>query len=796
MAKKILLVEDEAIIALNETRTLQSRGFEVVTCNTGEKSVEAVREDLEISLVLMDIDLGKGIDGTEAAGHILELRELPIIFLTSHSEKEYVDKVRAITRYGYILKNSGEFVLRQSIQMAYELFEAKQEAQHHLEESLEANREMEFREMRLKHLNRVLLSIRGISRVITQETDKSRILNRTCRMLIETSGYHRAWIILAREGRPIEPFYHAGFKGNFKAMTEYLKKGGIPVCARRAMDENRLVVVGTPEAICRDCPFSGRHPLIETGGEGDDSVVMALPLKYGKELYGWISVILPEIYSAHPDEQRLFEEIGADITYALHNLRVRDEKEVADRSLAKSEERYRDLVENAPIGIFQTDSEGHALHVNPTMVEMVGGKNPEETVAHFQELAGQLYVRPEKRQEFLRLLKQDGRVKNFEYEAKREDGTHRWFSMNARISTELSPGNFQINGFTTDITRERRARESLRESERRLRVIINKLPIPILLSKGEEEVVISVNKKFKEIFGYTREDMPDVAHWLPLAYPDEEYREQEASEWRKKMDQARGKERELPDSSVRVRCKDGTERFVMIRAYSFSNLNIVVFQDFTEQQAVRERLETSLVEKDSLMQELNHRVKNNLVMITSLLSLKEASLGSSADLSDVRHQIEAIRIIHEKLFQSGTITRIDIAAYLIDLLDLIFSNFSEKKVRLDTDIEELLIETKSAIPLGLLVNEIAVNAVKYGFNTPEEPVFSISLKHSADQNELVMLLSNTGPPFPEDIELNNPDTLGLQLVTNLVDQLHGTISLRREPCPEFTIRFPMNSDRE
>src|SRR6056297_987266 len=124
MTKKILLVEDEAIIALNQTSTIKKHGYDIKSVYNGEQAVREVNSDSDISLILMDIDLGKGMDGTETAQKILKDHEIPIIFLTSHAEKEYVDRVKKITRYGYVLKNSGEFVLIESINMALKLFEA------------------------------------------------------------------------------------------------------------------------------------------------------------------------------------------------------------------------------------------------------------------------------------------------------------------------------------------------------------------------------------------------------------------------------------------------------------------------------------------------------------------------------------------------------------------------------------------------------------------------------------------------------------------------------------------------
>ena len=122
--KTILLVEDDGIIALAEKTTLESYGYEAIVASDGEKAVSLVR-DRPVDLILMDIDLGPGrMDGKETAQRILDEVEVPIVFLTSHSERDMVERVRGITRYGYVLKSSGEFVLLQSIAMALELFES------------------------------------------------------------------------------------------------------------------------------------------------------------------------------------------------------------------------------------------------------------------------------------------------------------------------------------------------------------------------------------------------------------------------------------------------------------------------------------------------------------------------------------------------------------------------------------------------------------------------------------------------------------------------------------------------
>lgn len=124
--KKLLLVEDEIIIAMSEANLLMQNGYDVIIATSGKKAIEKIGNTPDISLILMDIDLGKGIDGTETAKIILDYKEIPIVFLTSHTEKEIVSKVKEITRYGYILKGSNDFVFLSSIEMAYELFDSHQ----------------------------------------------------------------------------------------------------------------------------------------------------------------------------------------------------------------------------------------------------------------------------------------------------------------------------------------------------------------------------------------------------------------------------------------------------------------------------------------------------------------------------------------------------------------------------------------------------------------------------------------------------------------------------------------------
>jgi two-component system, cell cycle sensor histidine kinase and response regulator CckA len=181
----------------------------------------------------------------------------------------------------------------------------------------------------------------------------------------------------------------------------------------------------------------------------------------------------------------------------------------AERVLRESEVRYRTLFDNAPVGIFQTSSEGQTLYVNPYMAKLVGAQSPEEAVIHFRQLSNQLYADSHRRDEFIRTLREEGQVTDFEYEAVRMDGSRRHFSMNARVSEFRPDGSFLIEGFTSDITEQKLAEEALRQSEERYRATFNSAAVGIdLVDLGGR--FLKVNAVLSNYLGYTEEELRNL----------------------------------------------------------------------------------------------------------------------------------------------------------------------------------------------------------------------------------------------------------------------------------------------
>ncbi|MCF7929783.1 MAG: PAS domain S-box protein [Spirochaetales bacterium] len=784
--KTILLVEDEALIALAQKKTIEKHGFSVVTAHTGEQAVETVKENPEITLILMDIDLGPDMDGTEAAQTILRMRELPIVFLTSHNEKEYVDRVKKITGFGYVLKNSGEFVLIESINMAYKLFEAKQTAQKHYEESEAAYREMESREFRLQHVNRVLLSIRNVNQVITTGSDLDTLLKKSCRLLIETSGYHQSWIILLENGKPAEPFYHAGFDNRFPSGEETLLNGYIPQCARKALETGEVVVHRNPEAGCSDCPFSGSLSP-ETPRNGN-RFSMTAALEHNGIQFGWISVVLPAVYIENPDELSLFREIAGDLSYALNSLNIEQQKKKTERALQISEEKYRALYENAPLPYQSLDKNGNFIDVNPAWLKTLGYSREEVVGKNFSE-----FLHPGWKQHFnenFPSFKRKGFIHDVRFRIRHKDGSFRRISFEGCVGTNQDGSFRQTYCVFKDITEEYRKQQEVKESRDFLNGVFNSIQDGVSVLNTDLSI---------------RYVNPVMEHWYPSMVPLEGKRCFEAYHHRHSpcnpcpsrrcIQTGKTEAEEVPGSPDPGSPVKWIELFSYpLRDSESGNITGVIefVRDITERKQSEQQLKKAYEEKNFLMAELNHRVRNNLNMITSLISMKEENSEAPADLAEIKAQIEAVRIVHQKLENSENPSRINLKDYIQSILSGIFTS-SPEPVAIENKISTGLVPTKTAIALGLITNEIATNALKYGFRAGEQAVFQVELERSEESGSQSCryTLSNTGNSFPASIDPETTETLGLRLINALVEQLEGELELRREPFPVFTIRFSL-----
>jgi len=201
-----------------------------------------------------------------------------------------------------------------------------------------------------------------------------------------------------------------------------------------------------------------------------------------------------------------------------------------------------------------------------------------------------------------------------------------------------------------------------------------------------------------------------------------------------------------------------------------------------------------LAEKDVLLKEIHHRVKNNLQTISSLLNLQSGNIKDPYDLSlfmETRNRVRSMSLIHEKLYQSHDLSRIDFADYLRTLTSGLAGSFAgaSSAIRISVEAEEIMLAVDSAVPCGLIVNELVTNCFKYAFRKGAPGEIRISMKR-AEGAQLHLSVSDDGVGFPKDLDFRNTESLGLQLVTSLTDQIEGTIDIRNGSGTSFEIVFP------
>lgn len=191
--KNLLLIEDNAIIALNQKMQLEKRGYGITHIGNGEQAVNFIRNNsINIDLILMDIDLGNGLDGTEAAKEILKVKEIPIVFLSSHTDPDIVEKTESITSYGYVVKDSSITVLDASIKMAFKLFYAHKDILKHKSDSDLAKKKLQktIRQMEKANetLNRLNSAVENTKEIIFI-TDTKGIITYINPQFTKTYGY-------------------------------------------------------------------------------------------------------------------------------------------------------------------------------------------------------------------------------------------------------------------------------------------------------------------------------------------------------------------------------------------------------------------------------------------------------------------------------------------------------------------------------------------------------------------------------------------------------------------------------
>jgi PAS domain S-box-containing protein len=344
-----------------------------------------------------------------------------------------------------------------------------------------------------------------------------------------------------------------------------------------------------------------------------------------------------------------------------------------------------------------------------------------------------------------------------------------------------------------DINKRVRAEELLRESEERYR-LISELTSDFVYScrrSGDSPYKIDwIAGAIETISGYSLREIEELRCWLPYVHEEDRERSYDmlhgirpgdATEWECRLVARSGEVRWLRNHAA---CTSGDNGTLILYGAA---------QDITVRKLAQERILASLREKEMLLKEIHHRVKNNLQIISSLLNLQMAHIDDKKLIPLFRksqNRVRTMALIHEKLYRSDNLAYIDFGAYLRDLANSLFRSYhtSASRARLDIDAEPITFGIDTAVPCGLLLNELVSNALKYAFPDGREGTVRIEL-HQNDEKTCTLIVADTGVGLPDGFDIQQTETLGMELIRSLAKQLDGTLEVGNDGGARFVITF-------
>lgn len=305
---------------------------------------------------------------------------------------------------------------------------------------------------------------------------------------------------------------------------------------------------------------------------------------------------------------------------------------------------------------------------------------------------------------------------------------------------------------------------------------------------------IRINEEFTQLFGYKIKEIKGK-RLDDVIVPKDLYEEGV----KLTKDTAKGKS--VIIESVRRR-KDGKRIHVSILGAPIiidGKVEAIygIYRDITRRKQAEDKLKDSLKEKEMMLYEIHHRVKNNMQIILSLLRLQSQQVKDDLMremFQESQNRIRSMALIHEKLYQSGDLSRVDIAGYVQKLATHLVSVYSSEGagIGLNVDIRDVYLDINRAIPVGLIVNELVTNALKHGFKKKKQGEVIVGMKEAKarKKSKFELVVGDTGEGTPEGFDFKQTESFGMQLVRDLVAQLEGSIELNRKPVgTEFVIKF-------
>lgn len=470
--------------------------------------------------------------------------------------------------------------------------------------------------------------------------------------------------------------------------------------------------------------------------------------------------------------------VARDITARKRNVEI----------IKKSEERYRNLLETMQEGMVLLNKNNIIIYLNPKAEKIYGAKSSHVIGKSINEIL--LNISEERITKHDTMMR-DGEFYKFRTEILNNKGDK------VALSVSESP-TFENGVFTgsfvlfNDITEQIKNENAILESEAFNRAVVDSSPLAIS-ARDNRGRLINANSSWMKMWNKTEDDLLlDKRKRNDLQFDSrDEYLGDLKDEVLKVYKQ--GGDFFIPHLHIESIDKWISQHFYAIMTQEDEVDRVVIItEDITEETKASIQLQKSLEDKEALLKEVHHRVKNNLQIISSLLKMQSDSIEDPKTLAMFTNSLNRIRslsLVHEKIYSSDRIEEVDFAGFITSLCNLISSStaYMNKNIKVISDVKIIKLEVSKAIACGLILNELLSNAYRHGFSKEEKG--EIKINFSLVEDGYKMVVENNGNPLPADFKYDKCDTLGMQLVDILLSQLKGEMEIDSSISTKFILKF-------
>ena len=507
-------------------------------------------------------------------------------------------------------------------------------------------------------------------------------------------------------------------------------------------------------------------------------------------------------------------------TYFGKEVIIANGRDISERldyenTLKESEARFRTLASHAPIGIFLTNQKGDVVYVNDKLKELSLYPSFDGFMNNWLSK-----VHDNDKERVLKQinLKEQENNQQYEYRIIPKKGDEKWVKVQVNLLKSLSGEIIGRVGTVEDITKKIQSAKLLKDSEKNYRKLVEILPDSIILHnersieylnpKAQSFLQISIGASISTLISSGRKDQIRIAISEAINGKQSPFFESQIKTGDRVTDieicavpftynQQPVAKLVIHDITSRKRAEKE-----QLRAEFAEKTTKHLKKEIDEKTAAEEdlkqaeeNLKENIHQKEVLLKEVHHRVKNNLQVISSILNLQRGYIQDEGTLNIVREcqdRIKSMAFIHENLYQSVDLAEINFPEYLQNLCNNLKYSYMtpDRNISLDFDFEDISLSLDSAIPCGLIVNELVSNCFKYAFKDSKRGDIKISL--AKKNNKTILIVHDSGIGLPKDLNIETNDSLGLQLVLTLVDQIDGKIKYEYTNGSKFTINFKRN----